>query len=151
MTDSTETEQRNISLIKSLYEAYVNHDLTPVLECCAEDTEWLAIGPIGGLPYAGTYRGPREVERYLAILDDSEESNHLIPQEFLGDGNRVIVFGEYIARVNATGIQFSTDFVHVFTLRDGKITKFRDFYDTAAAMAAYHPSKSDLGSPVENA
>ncbi|MGH9759453.1 MAG: nuclear transport factor 2 family protein [Blastocatellia bacterium] len=139
MSEPDRMEEQNVPLIKNLYESYVNHDLRPVLESCAEDTEWLATGPVGRLPYAGLYRGPTEVERYLAILDDSEESNHLVPKEFIGHDDRVIVFGEYIARVNATGIQFRTDFVHVFSIREGKIVRFRDFYDTAAALAAYHP------------
>lgn len=130
-------ERENERIMRSIYDSYLNHNLQTVFDACAEDTEWLAIGPADKLPYAGLYRGPKEVEKYLAILDDCEESNHLIPQEFIAHGDKVIVFGEYIARVNATGIQFKTDFVHVFTLRDGKIIKFRDFYDTAAAVKAY--------------
>jgi ketosteroid isomerase-like protein len=123
--------------VRGAYAAYLRADMEAVLGICSEDTEWLACGPADRLPYAGRHRGREQVARYFAILDDKEESNHLVPQEFIVAGDKVIVFGNYSARVNANGRRFETDFVHVFTLRDGKITNFRDYYDTAAAVAAY--------------
>jgi hypothetical protein len=130
-------EHENEKIVRGLYAAYLSADLATVLKACSEDTEWVAIGSPERLPYAGTHRGPEQVARYFAILDDKEESDHLVPQEVIAAGDKVIVFGNYSARVNATGRKFETDFVHVFTLRDGKITNFRDFYDTAAAVEAY--------------
>jgi ketosteroid isomerase-like protein len=138
MNKKERIESKNCQMMQDVYNSYNNHELEPVLAALSEDTEWVAIGSRESLPYAGVYRGPKEVLRYLDILADAEESNHLVPQEFIGHGDRVIIFGEYIARVNATGVQFKTDFVHVFTLSDGKIVKFRDFYDTAAAVAAFN-------------
>jgi uncharacterized protein len=137
MTEQEKLEQENGQIVQSLYAAYLNHDIRTVIDACAEDSEWFAQGPAGLLPYAGVYRGHREIEKYIAILDDVEESNHLVAQEFIAHGDKIIVFGEYIARVNATGLQFKTDFVHVFTIRDGKVAGFRYLYDTAAAVQAY--------------
>jgi ketosteroid isomerase-like protein len=131
------SEQENEKIVRQAYEAYLTANLDMVLNLCSEDTEWRAIGPPSDLPYAGQHRGRQEVARYFAILDDKEESNHLIPEEFIVKGDKVIVFGNYKARVNANGQRFETDFVHVFTLCDGKITNFRDYYDTAAAVEAY--------------
>jgi ketosteroid isomerase-like protein len=129
--------QENEKIVRGIYAAYLRADLEAVLETCSEDTEWLAFGPVERLPYAGIHRGREQVARYFAILDDKEESDHLVPQEFIASGDKVIVFGNYSARVNANGRRFETDFVHVFTLRGGKITNFRDYYDTAATVAAY--------------
>lgn len=131
------TEQKNERIIRQTYDAYLSANLEAVLNSCSEETEWLACGPPEHLPYAGRHTGREQVARYFAILDDKEESNHLVPQEFIATGDKVIVFGNYRARVNANGQRFETDFVHVFTLRNGRITKFRDYYDTAAVVAAY--------------
>jgi ketosteroid isomerase-like protein len=137
MTEQEKLEQENEQIVRGLYNAYLSHDIRTVIDTCAEDSEWFAMGPPDKLPYAGLYRGHPEVEKYIAILDDVEESNHLVAQEMIAHGDKVIVFGEYIARVNSTGVQFKTDFVHVFTIRDGKVAKFRYLYDTAAAVKAY--------------
>lgn len=130
-------EQENEQIVRQAYSAYLSANLEAVLDLCSEDVEWHAFGPADELPYAGLHRGREQVSRYFAILDDKEESNHLVSHEFITKGDKVIVFGNYKARVNANGRRFETDFVHVFTLRDGKITNFRDFYDTSAAVDAY--------------
>src|SRR5689334_6640521 len=101
MSEQDRLEQENGQTVRSLYQAYLSHDIATVIDACAEDCEWFAMGPVGALPYAGSYRGHSEVEKYIAILDDVEESNHLVAQEFIARGDKVIVFGEYIARVNA--------------------------------------------------
>lgn len=130
-------EDLNEQVVRDLYAAYLRADLKAVLDACSEETEWLAFGPPDDLPYAGRHCGREQVARYFAILDDKEESDHLVPEEFVAKGDKVIVFGNYSARINANGRKFETDFVHVFTLRGGKITNFRDFYDTAAVVDAY--------------
>ena len=131
------TEQENEQIVREAYAAYLRADLAAVLNICSEDTEWRACGPPERLPYAGVHRGRAAVKRYFAILDDAEESDNLVPREFITKDDKVIVFGEYSARVNANGRRFATDFVHVFTLRGGKIVKFSDSYDTARAVEAY--------------
>lgn len=138
------SEQENEQIVRQAYNAYLSADLEAVLNLCSEDTEWLACGSPDRLPYAGLHRGRQQVERYFAILDDKEESNHLMAQEFITSGDKVIVFGNYSARVNANGQRFETDFVHVFTLRDGKITNFRDLYDTSAAVEAYRGANVEV-------
>jgi ketosteroid isomerase-like protein len=40
-------------------------------------------------------------------------------------------------RVRATGTQQRSDWVHVYTLRNGQIACFQEFYDTAAENKAY--------------
>ena len=131
------SEEENEQIVREAYAAYLRADLAAVLNMCSDDTEWRACGPPERLPYAGVHRGRAEVTRYFAILDDAEESDNLTPKEFFTKGDKVVVFGEYSARVNANGRRFATDFVHVFTLSDGKIVRFCDSYDTARAVDAY--------------
>ncbi|HEX8091146.1 MAG TPA: nuclear transport factor 2 family protein [Blastocatellia bacterium] len=142
-TELNMTEQENEKIVRQAYAAYLEANLEAVLNLCSEDTEWLACGPPDDLPYAGRHSGRQQVARYFAILDDAEESNHLVAQEFVSSGEKVIVFGNYKARVNANGRRFETDFVHVFTLRGGKIVNFRDYYDTAAAVEAYRAAPDE--------
>ena len=39
--------------------------------------------------------------------------------------------------VKGTGKRYQTDFVHVWTITDGRVTAFREFLDTAAVAAAF--------------
>ena len=48
---------------------------------------------------------------------------------------QLVGFTKCLAR--ATGKTYETDFVHVVTLADGKVTHFQEFFDTFAAAAAF--------------
>jgi ketosteroid isomerase-like protein len=37
-----------------------------------------------------------------------------------------------------TGKVYESDFVHLVTLADGRVTKFQEFFDTYAAGEAFH-------------
>ncbi len=43
-------------------------------------------------------------------------------------------------RVKATGRSYETDWVHVFTLREGAVAEFREYADTAAVAEAFRGS-----------
>jgi ketosteroid isomerase-like protein len=47
-----------------------------------------------------------------------------------------VAIGEYLWRSKVTGRVFDAHFVHVVNIRDGKIYRFREYTDTAAAVAA---------------
>ena len=53
------------------------------------------------------------------------------------DGDDVVVPGHVTLRVKTTGKMCETDFVHWFTVRDGKLTSWRDYFDTYALAQAY--------------
>jgi ketosteroid isomerase-like protein len=59
------------------------------------------------------------------------------PQEFFAAEDRVFVLGRYSWNIRKTGRAVSINWVHVFTLRNGKVTKFREFNDTAQFAEAY--------------
>jgi hypothetical protein len=39
--------------------------------------------------------------------------------------------------VKSTGHIFETDWAHLFTIHDGKISRLQEFYDTATVAAAF--------------
>ncbi len=47
------------------------------------------------------------------------------------------VVGYTRCRVRATGKEYETEFVHLVTLKDGKIQRFREFFDTYIAGEAF--------------
>jgi ketosteroid isomerase-like protein len=73
-------------------------------------------------------------------LPVKEEVVQFEPQEFIADENQVVVLGHYAWRVRSTGRKYESDWAHVFTVRGGRIVRFREYTDTAAATAAYRRS-----------
>ena len=77
-------------------------------------------------------------ERYrVASLVDTQEVQHFDPREFIALGDKVVALGHYAWRVKSTGREFGGDFAHVFTVLDGRVIRFHEYMDTAAAAAAH--------------
>ena len=73
---------------------------------------------------------------WVGGLASTVEYTTFEPREFIAQGDQVVVIGSERARVKATGRVVDTDWVMVFTIRDGKVVRFRDYYDTAPSLAA---------------
>jgi hypothetical protein len=58
-------------------------------------------------------------------------------EEFVVHEDKVFVPGHVNLRVKTTGKTCETDFLHVFTIRDGRLTRWHDFFDTFAVAQAY--------------
>ena len=60
------------------------------------------------------------------------------PGEFSDEGDRVVVRGHFKGR-NKGGAELDTGFEHVFEMSDGKVVRFENKPDDAAAWAAGWP------------
>ena len=53
------------------------------------------------------------------------------PEEFITEGDKVAVLGRYSGTYTATGRPLDAQFVHVWTVRNGKVIAFQQYADTA--------------------
>jgi len=63
------------------------------------------------------------------------EIEQFVPERFVTDGDQVIVFGHERARVKSGGRVYTVDWVHVWTLRGGRVVAFCEYTDTATIVA----------------
>ena len=131
------SEQENLQIVKAAYAAFKRGDIQAILNTLADDVVWFLPGPTDIVPVAGERRGRDEVGQFFSALSENQTAEQFEPQEFIAQGEKVIVFGQYRWRIKATGREFVSDWVHVFTLRDSKVGGFREYYDTAACADAY--------------
>lgn len=125
------TAQDNLFTIQQAYEAFRKKDLPMILDLQADDTEWSVAGPGNLIPWAAPRFGRDGVADFLKVLAD-----WLVPEvfridEYLSQENTVVAIGYQRGLVKPTGNPYEFDFVHVWKLREGKITRFRVYYDTA--------------------
>ncbi|MGH3071924.1 MAG: nuclear transport factor 2 family protein [Gaiellaceae bacterium] len=120
----------NIDATRRSYEAFARGDMDGVVADMHPEIEW---HQAQGLPHGGLYHGLDEVRR--AIFDPLDEEwwddFSADPDELLDAGDEVIVIGRYRGRAKGTGKRLDVPFVHVWTYRNGKATRFRQFLDTA--------------------
>jgi ketosteroid isomerase-like protein len=128
-----------VGLVRRSYEAFARDDMDGVLGDMDPDIEW---HQAQGLPHGGLYRGLDEVRRNIFDPLDEEWWDEFTadPDEFLDAGSEVVVLGRYRGRAKGTGKQLDVPFVHVWTVRDGKAVRFRQFLDTAGWVEALSPA-----------
>jgi uncharacterized protein len=129
-----------VGLVRRSYEAFARDDMDGVLGDMDPDIEW---HQAQGLPHGGFYRGLDEVRRNIFDPLDEEWWDEFTadPDEFLDAGSEVVVLGRYRGRAKGTGKQLDVPFVHVWTVRDGKAVRFRQFLDTAGWVEALSPAR----------
>lgn len=125
-----------LELAKKLYDAFARDDIPSVLSCLAEDVVWELNGPTS-IPYFGSHRGKEAVRLFFDKVFAVEEILHFEAEQFIDGGDSVAVVGRERCRARATGKEFSVRWTHVFDCRAGKISRWREFIDTAPIVAAY--------------
>jgi ketosteroid isomerase-like protein len=133
--------QQNKQLVMEGYRRFQSHDIAGVLELFHDDVEWE--GPeVECVPFAGCYHGKPEVLRYFQSLDDAQEATRFEPTAFIAEDDRVVVTGNASWHVKSTGRDYDSPWVHVFTLRDGKVSRFEQYVNTAATEHAFRPQQA---------
>lgn len=125
----------NLDATRRSYEAFARGDLDAVVADMDPEIEW---HQAQGLPHGGLYRGLGAVRRAIFDPLDEEWWDEFTadPHDFLDAGEHVVVLGRYRGRAKGTGKPLDVPFVHVWTYRDGKATRFRQFLDTAGWVEA---------------
>ena len=129
------SEQANERIVRNLYDAFGRGDIQTILNMLAYDVDWYDPGP-PAVTHAGRYRGREDVLRFFSRIGESLAIETFQPTEFIVQGDRVIVLGSIRAKVKQTGLVYDNE----WTLRDGRVTKWQIYEDTARELAAHAPA-----------
>jgi ketosteroid isomerase-like protein len=128
----------NADLIRSLYAAFARGDAGAVLGALDSQVVW---NEAENIEYAdgNPYVGPQRVaEGVFGRLMSEWDGFSVAPQQFVSEGETVVVTGRYRAAYKASGTRIDAQFVHVWTVRDGKIAAFQQYADTLQFARAIH-------------
>ncbi|MCG7210115.1 nuclear transport factor 2 family protein [Streptomyces arenae] len=111
------SDSANITLVRRLYESGMAPEVTA--EILTPDFVW-DITP--GFPHGGIYHGWDNVARdFFGPMRPNYESFGSVPEHYYTDDHgHVFVLGHYHAETK-TGNKADVRFIHLWTIRDGKI------------------------------
>lgn len=144
--------QENKRVVMEGYQMFRNGDITHLLERCHDDAVWIE-PEAENVPFAGRYDGIAEIAGFFQALDLAVETVRFEPKDVVAEGDKVVVTGEGTWLCRQTGRSYDSPWVHVFTMRDGKVAKFQSFQDTAAAERAFRPEppgQAAAGTPLHH-
>ena len=134
-------EQENTKVIQQAYDYFKNGNIEGVLSLMSSDVDW-RLPNVENMPHSGTRKGIEQVTEFFSTLAETQDAKLFDPNQFIAQGEKVVALGSYIWNVKSTGREYASDFVHVFTVRDGKIAGFDEYFDTTPATKAYQKAQT---------
>jgi ketosteroid isomerase-like protein len=139
--------EKNVQVVKDLFAAMGSGDKQRLLSLVVEDVEWIVPGE--DWPLAGTHRGHAGLADLLQKAFEMVEISYPEPPEFVAQGDRVLVVGVATGKIKATNKPFKDNWVFDITVRNGKVTKIREYIDTQALARANEMDASPRPLPIE--
>src|SRR5450631_1689293 len=134
--------EENVQIVKDFFAAMGGGYKQGLLALVAEDIEWIIPGE--DWPLAGTHRGHAGLADVLQKASEEVEMTYPVPPEFVAQGDRVMVVGVATGKIKATNKPFKDHWVFDITVRNGKLTKIREYLDTQALARASQMDASGL-------
>src|SRR3984885_6326710 len=132
--------KENVQIVKDFFAAIGAYNKQDLLALVAADIEWIIPGE--GWPLAGLHRGRAELAAVLQKASEEIETTYPPPPEFVAQGDRVV--GVATGKIKATNKPFKDNWVFDITVRDGKVTRIREYVDTQALARASQRDASGL-------
>ena len=130
------SDQENTQVVQGLYDSFNAGDIAAVLGALSDDVEWV-LPSIPNIPFTGAKHGKDSVAEFFSTMAEHQETQSFEVQGMIAQGDRVVGYGHYRWHVKTTGRAWEGDFSHHWTVEGGKVTRFQEYSDSAAAMAAF--------------
>jgi ketosteroid isomerase-like protein len=121
--------QKNVEIIRALFEGYRRGDYDAALESLAPDVHY----ETGQETPAN---GRDAVRTMWERWESAWEEIDTVPEEFIDAGDRVVVSVRYLGKGRGSGITYKDLLFDVYTLRDGRCVHKQEFRSKEEALGA---------------
>ncbi|MCB9896944.1 MAG: nuclear transport factor 2 family protein [Planctomycetes bacterium] len=122
----------HVPILNDLYAKFATGDIPGVLALLDTDVAWFEAENNPYRPGGEPWHGPQAVlDELFMRLGGEWDGFGVTPLRYHDAGDSVIVEGRYSGTFLATGKSLDAQVCHVWTLRDGRITRFQQYVDTA--------------------
>jgi ketosteroid isomerase-like protein len=115
----------NTGVVEGAYGAFARGDISAVIDAVDDQATWDVPESV---PHGGSFRGKEGVGQFFQGLAGKWEELGIEIDDLIDGGDNVIGIGRSSGRLKDGGAA-SYGFVHVFTIGDGMIVRFREYVD----------------------
>ena len=112
-------------IVERMFAAFGNGDVEKFIGTVSDDTVWIYHGT--QIIPKGTYEGQEGARRFITNILDSTEIISFEPQQYIVEGNKVVVLGQEHQKVKRSGKELMQKWVQVYTVENDLITKMEEF------------------------
>jgi ketosteroid isomerase-like protein len=132
-------EDENVNMVRRLHDAFKRREVHSIMDMFADDAVMHGPASAGVLPWGGVHKGREGIAQFLKALGESLEDEQFELHEFIAQRNKVVVLGYAKGHAKPTRRPYEIEFVHVWSVRNGKFSELRVYNNTAALVEALRP------------
>ena len=132
--------EENVEVARQMLQAFADGGLDAVAEFWDPDIDWRAAE--GALDDVGEMHGPVAVRRYIQDWIDTFDDSSVVAEELRDVGDdRVLAIQRVNGRAKLSGVETEIRYAVVYTLRDGKVVRGREYLSLDQALEAVNVMK----------
>ena len=122
---------------KTFYELFASGKIEELLERLVDPDSVLDNPLPDPIPFGGNFEGRQGFATYVRGIVAAIAIEQFEVDEIFAEADRVVVLGRETSRVLSTDKRYTISWVHVLTVRNGRVRHLREYNDTAAMAAAF--------------
>ena len=128
----------NMEFVQSrIYANFEAGNIPAILEVFDPAIKWTHHGPREKIPFAGEWHGVDGAGQMLQTFAETVEPVFMNVNGIVASDDKVVVLINESYRVKATGKEYVTDVVHIWTIDGDRVVQFDELYDSAAIAEAF--------------
>src|SRR5512133_1673553 len=127
--------QQNVEVVRRMLQAFADGGLDAMAEFWDPDIDWRAAE--GAVDDVGEMHGPVAVRRYVQDWIDTFDDFSVVAEELRDVGDdRVLAIQRVTGRAKLSGTETDLRYAVVYTVRDGKVVRGREYLSIDEALEA---------------
>lgn len=118
-------KQSATTVVEAMFSAFDRGDLDALVGTVSEDTEWIYHGTT--IIPKGVFRKKEGIRTFFQKILERTEVISFEAEQFIAAGNMVVVRGREHQRVKQSGRELKQEWVQIYTVENGEITKMEEF------------------------
>lgn len=113
------------TVVEKMFSAFKKGDVEKFVDTVSEDTVWIYHGT--QIIPAGTFEKKEGVRTFFSNILGKTEIINFEPQQYIVEGNSVVVLGREHQKVKRSGRELKQKWVQIYTVENGLITRMEEF------------------------
>lgn len=113
------------TVVEKMFSAFGSGDIEKFVETVSDDTVWIYHGT--QIIPAGIFEKKEGVRTFFTNILERTEIINFEPQQFIVEGNMVVVLGQEHQRVKRTGRELKQKWVQIYTVENDLIARMEEF------------------------
>ena len=134
-------------VIQDMFAAFERGDMQTIVNTLAEDVDWVVVGDPEIMPWSGRYKGRQDVLKLMSNNAGATRDLKITPRWMVAEGDKVLMLINEKATVSPTGKAYDVDSLRVYTVRNGQIVAFENYFNPMPLLTATFGTPTFPGLP----